>query len=133
MASCPVFKSARIVNHPRLPHYAGMTAPVDTPPSHNEPAILLVISKIPRGRVACYGQIAELAGLPGRARLVGRLLSRLPEGSTVPWHRVINASGRISMPPGSRAYHRQKQRLEQEGIVFAGERIRLKLYQWQPG
>lgn len=95
-------------------------------------AVLRVIHSIPRGKVAAYGQVAELAGLPGRARWVGRLLSQLPAGSTVPWFRVINASGRLSFAPGSIDYQRQRQHLEREGVVFDGETIRLKLFRWNP-
>jgi methylated-DNA-protein-cysteine methyltransferase-like protein len=100
------------------------------PPDHA--AILLVIKRIPRGRVASYGQIAQLAGLPGRARLVGHMLSRLPEGSTVPWHRVINARGEIAFHPDSLAYRRQRQALESEGVAFRAARVELRLYRWQP-
>ena len=57
-----------------------------------------VIALIPKGRVATYGQVAELAGFPGGARRVGRILSQLPSGSRIPWHRVVNASGGISLP-----------------------------------
>jgi methylated-DNA-protein-cysteine methyltransferase-like protein len=81
------------------------------------------VSGIPRGRVAAYGEVARMAGLPGRARLVGYALRQLPKGSEVPWHRVINASGRISFPPGSPAWDRQHQRLLDEGVPFQGGRI----------
>ncbi len=81
------------------------------------------VSGIPRGRVASYGQVARMAGLPGRARLVGHALKQLPKGSEVPWHRVINASGRISFPPGSPAWERQYQRLLDEGVPFQGGRV----------
>ena len=64
-------------------------------------AIYLVIHSIPKGKVAAYGQVALAAGLPGNARMVGKILSRLPEGSKIPWHRVVNAAGKISFPTDS--------------------------------
>lgn len=82
---------------------------------------------IPRGRVASYGQIATLAGLPGRARLVGRVLSHLPPGSEVPWQRVVNARGEISLPDDAGA--RQRRLLESEGVSFsASGRIDLRRF-----
>jgi methylated-DNA-protein-cysteine methyltransferase-like protein len=92
-----------------------------------------VIALIPKGRVATYGQVAELAGLPGGARRVGRVLSQLPSGTRIPWHRVVNASGGISLPEGSGGHVRQQTRLEKEGIVFSTSgRIALRRYRWQP-
>lgn len=78
--------------------------------------ICRVVQAIPRGRVASYGQVAELAGLPGRARLVGRVLSLLPPNSRVPWQRVVNARGE----PGLRGEDaaRQRRLLEREGVRF---------------
>jgi methylated-DNA-protein-cysteine methyltransferase-like protein len=81
------------------------------------------VSSIPRGKVAAYGEVARMAGLPGKARLVGQALKHLPRGSHVPWHRVINAGGRISFPQGSPAWERQYQRLLDEGVPFQGGRI----------
>jgi methylated-DNA-protein-cysteine methyltransferase-like protein len=92
-----------------------------------------VIALIPKGRVATYGQIAELAGLPGGARRVGRLLSHLPPGSKIPWHRVINASGGISLPEDSGGLARQRRLLKKEGVAFnASGRISLHRFRWQP-
>ncbi|WP_224960154.1 MGMT family protein [Geomonas subterranea] len=95
--------------------------------------IYAVVSLVPRGRVATYGQIAALAGLPGRARQVGYALSALNDPS-VPWHRVINARGEISpRSGGSDADERQRLRLEDEGIHFDSHgRIPLDLYRWRP-
>ena len=90
-----------------------------------------VIYAIPKGRVATYGQIAELAGLPRAARLVGNTLKNLPKNSKLPWHRVINASGKISLPMDGNG-KLQKQRLEKEGVVFLKGKINLKHYLWQP-
>ena len=89
------------------------------------------VRRIPRGRVATYGQIAREAGMDGQPRLVGYAMHALPHGSSVPWHRVINATGRISLPgPSGRS---QREKLETEGIVFGKSgRIPLKTYQWRP-
>ncbi len=91
-----------------------------------------VVAHIPEGKVATYGQIAELAGLPRMARAVGRTLSQLPKDTQLPWHRVINAKGQISFPVGSDAYICQKERLENEGITLLKGKISLKDYRWQP-
>lgn len=90
-----------------------------------------VVAAIPSGKVATYGQVAELAGLPRMARAVGRTLSQLPKGSKLPWHRVINAAGKISFPEGSEAYKRQRARLEDEGVTFLKGKVPLKTYRWQ--
>ncbi len=90
------------------------------------------VARIPRGKVATYGQIARLSGLAGQARLVGYALHSLPSGIDIPWQRVVNAQGYISFPAGSTAYFRQKELLEIEGIVFVKERIDLKTYGWRP-
>lgn len=88
------------------------------------------VARIPRGRVATYGQIADLAGLGRGARLVGRALRCLPPDSGVPWHRVVNASGRISLPPGSEARERQQALLAAEDVAVVGGRIDLGRYRW---
>jgi methylated-DNA-protein-cysteine methyltransferase related protein len=94
--------------------------------------IYAVVRRIPRGRVATYGQVAELAGLPRQARLVGYALNALVEGSTVPWHRVVNAKGEISQR-GSGAIS-QRIRLVNEGIaVTARGAVDLSRYRWNPG
>ena len=93
-------------------------------------AILLVVSRIPAGKVASYGQVAELAGLPGKARLVGRIMSRLPPDSDIPWYRVVNAAGKISLPERSGGHARQKSQLEKEGVEVNGSRIALAKYRW---
>jgi methylated-DNA-protein-cysteine methyltransferase-like protein len=82
-----------------------------------------VVEDIPRGQVATYGSVAERAGLRGRARLVGHALKVAPRSRRLPWHRVVNASGRISFPPGSEYHQLQRRRLEREGVRFRGERI----------
>jgi methylated-DNA-protein-cysteine methyltransferase-like protein len=88
------------------------------------------VQKIPYGRVATYGQIALEAGMEGQARLVGYALHATPRGLQIPWHRVINSAGRISLP-GLTA-RRQKALLEKEGIQFSpAGKVNLKLYQWK--
>lgn len=91
--------------------------------------IVAAVRRIPRGRVSTYGAVADVAGLPRRARLVGTVL-RTTSVRDLPWFRVINASGRISFPAGSDAYLRQRRKLEAEGIVFIGGRISLDDYGW---
>lgn len=92
--------------------------------------ILAAVRRIPRGRVSTYGNIAELAGLPRRARLVGTVLKHTPASRDLPWFRVINSSGRISLPSGSDAYMRQKKKLEAESVVFRGDRVDMQRYGW---
>ena len=94
--------------------------------------IYRVVGLIPRGRVATYGQIAELAGLPRQARRVGYALSALPRGTAVPWQRVVNASGEISMRAHPGAERRQRNLLRLEGIAFDRGRIPLDRFQWRP-
>jgi methylated-DNA-protein-cysteine methyltransferase-like protein len=91
-----------------------------------------VIRRIPRGRVATYGQISDLAGIPGQARRTGYALAALPPDSGMPWHRVINAQGRSSFPPGSAHEKLQRRLLRQEGVEFdSSGRIDLSLFRWQ--
>ncbi len=92
--------------------------------------ILAAVRSIPRGKVCTYGNVADVAGLPRRARLVGTTLRQTPASRDLPWYRVINAGGRISFPVGSDAYARQRRKLEAEGIVFLGGRVDLKRYGW---
>ena len=82
-----------------------------------------VVAAIPKGSVATYGQVADLAGMPRHARLVGRTLSELPRDTKLPWHRVINASLRISLRADSDGHSVQRRRLEAEGVEFVGERV----------
>jgi methylated-DNA-protein-cysteine methyltransferase-like protein len=90
-----------------------------------------VVARIPRGRVATYGQIARIARLPGQARLVGYALHALPAGSRLPWQRVVNAQGAISV--GGESGARQRKLLEAEGVRFNERgRIDLAKFQWRP-
>jgi len=94
-------------------------------------AIRRVIAAIPRGCVASYGEIASRAGLPRRARLVGRVLSDAGEGAGLPWHRVLRADGKIALVPGSRGYREQRQRLIAEGVAVLKGRVNLARFGWQ--
>ena len=94
--------------------------------------IWATIRDIPEGSVASYGQIAEVAGVPRGARQVGYALRQLPEGHTVPWHRVIRASGKIAFEKGSDAYNEQAKRLMMEDVAILEGRVDMQKYRWQP-
>src|SRR5690349_1681308 len=101
--------------------------------SSTHDTILAVVRRIPRGRVATYGQIAALAGLARQPRLVGYALHALPASTTVPWHRVINARGMVSIRSDRTASLSQRLLLEREGIVFdARGRLSLVRFGWRP-
>lgn len=100
--------------------------------NNNYKRIWETVLRIPFGHVASYGQIADLAGLPGRARLVGKALAKTPEQLSIPWYRVINSQGKISFAAGSEQFAKQKGFLQQEGVVVFNGRIKLKEFQWQP-
>lgn len=93
-----------------------------------------VVKQIPIGIVLTYGQVAELAGLDGKARLVGYALFRVEIETDIPWQRVVNAKGEVSYSIARcGGDYLQKTLLEQEGIEFnQGNRIDLKKYRWQP-
>ncbi|MGA8278767.1 MAG: MGMT family protein [Rhodanobacteraceae bacterium] len=104
------------VDHASIPVHAG---------------ILRVIASIPSGCVASYGEIAERAGLPGRARLVGHVLRATPGNPSLPWHRVIRADGRVAFPVDSRAHREQLRRLAREGVRPTAGRIDMRRFGWQ--
>jgi methylated-DNA-protein-cysteine methyltransferase-like protein len=121
---------------------ASLTAdPIHTPAGAVEPEcpmdaaaadrIRLVVSRIPRGTVSTYGAVAALAGLPGRARLVGRTLAALPARTRLPWHRVVNAGLGLSPRGDPAAVAEQRRRLEAEGIRFRGDRVD-RAHRWEP-
>lgn len=93
--------------------------------------IFAVIHQIPHGKVSTYGEIARMAGYPGYARHVGKALGNLPKDSKLPWFRVINSKGEISLTGPD--WDRQRERLVAEGIAVSAEgKISLKKYKWQP-
>lgn len=93
--------------------------------------ILQVIALIPYGKVASYGQIARMAGLPKHARLVGYLLKHLDSAADIPWHRVINSQGKISLSKLNESGENiQRLKLVAEGVMVIGDKINLKQYQW---
>ncbi|CAM3642808.1 Methylated-DNA--protein-cysteine methyltransferase [Vibrio aerogenes CECT 7868] len=93
--------------------------------------IYTVIRQIPAGKVSTYGDIARMAGYPGYARHVGKALGHLPKGSNLPWFRVINSKGEISLTGPD--YERQRQNLLTDGVEFtAGGKISLRRYRWHP-
>lgn len=95
--------------------------------------IYAVVRRIPRGRVATYGQVATLAALPDHARQVGYALHALPDDTTVPWHRVVNAQGAVSIRASSGWERMQGLLLENEGVEFDHRgRINLTRYRWKP-
>ena len=96
------------------------------------PRIWNVVAAIPHGHVASYGQVAELAGVARGARMVGWALGQAPDRATLPWHRVLNAQGRISIPKGSRARAEQIRRLTDEGVVVNDGKVDMKRYRWEP-
>ena len=104
--------------------------PVMMNPQHAR--ILEAVSAIPRGRVASYGAIAARAGLPGRARLVGRALRDAPAAPALPWHRVLRADGRIALPAVSAGYTEQCRRLAAEGVTVRNGRVALAAFGLDP-
>ena len=88
-----------------------------------------IVASIPEGVVTTYGEVARLAGSPRAARQVGGVLSRLPEGTTLPWHRVVNRHGMISLQGDQQI--RQRDALEAEGIEVSDEgQLNLETYRW---
>lgn len=97
-------------------------------PNDRDERIRAEVRRVPVGYVTTYGAVARRLG-DCTARMVGAAMASLPDGSDVPWHRVINSQGRISVPGG--AGHRQRQLLEEEGVAFdAGGRVNLEVFGW---
>lgn len=95
-------------------------------------AICAVIRRIPKGWVATYGQVAAMAGLPRRARLVGTVLQQLDPATKIPWHRVVNAKGAVSYSPSRNGGDAlQRRLLEEEGVEFDDKnRFNLERFRW---
>lgn len=93
--------------------------------------ILSTVALIPYGKVASYGQIAAMAGLPRHARLVGRVLSQMDSSSELPWHRVINSQGGISLSRlDDFGYNEQQARLIAEGVDIVNGKISFRKFGW---
>jgi methylated-DNA-protein-cysteine methyltransferase-like protein len=95
-------------------------------------ALYLTLNQVPEGKVVSYGQLAELAGLGRAARWVGRTLSQLPEGTSLPWHRVIGAGGKVSLPVGTVSGDEQRARLRAEGVIVQNNRVDIRRHGWRP-
>ena len=87
---------------------------------------------IPKGKVAAYGQIADLAGLPGRARLVSKAMSNAPNDLHLPWHRVLRSNGEIAFKAGSAQAEKQKDLLVKDKVAVIKNRVNLTTHGWQP-
>jgi methylated-DNA-protein-cysteine methyltransferase related protein len=94
-------------------------------------AIRAVVARIPPGQVSSYGEIASRAGLPGRARMIGKVLGKTPDGVELPWFRVLRSDGRIAFPPQSKAYREQRARLIGEGVRVERGRVDLARFGWE--
>lgn len=112
-----------------MPSSSATTSPADDRRS----ALYAVLAAVPRGKVVSYGQLGELAGLARAARWVGRCLSQLPDDTALPWHRVVAAGGRLSLPVDSAAGAEQRRRLAAEGVVLTGNRLDIRRHGWHPG
>ncbi len=108
-------------------------APQTACPNTRREALYAALAEVPRGKVVSYGQLAELAGLGRAARWVGRTLGQLPAGSRLPWHRVISASGRLSLAADSAAGAEQRARLREEGVFIHNDRVDIRRHGWRPG
>jgi|GEM_PF-237723 len=106
--------------------------PPTAPGDELRAAIHAIVRRVPRGRVATYGQIAALAGFPRHARQVGHAMRDLPQGSDLPWHRVLNARGEVSPRAAVGWEDLQRDLLEQEGVELVRERVDLARYGWKP-
>jgi methylated-DNA-protein-cysteine methyltransferase-like protein len=98
----------------------------------NYSRIWKTVNAIPKGKVSSYGQIADFAGLPGRARLVGKALGQIPKGEKVNWHRVLRSNGQIAFPKGSEQAQLQIGLLQEEDVVVLNHRVKLKEFGWEP-
>ncbi|WP_434601676.1 MGMT family protein [Pseudomonas sp. Z4-7] len=118
--------------------FPGILYVTDTPAAPENAAqirrttLYLTLAQVPAGQVVTYGQLAEMAGLGRAARWVGRTLSQLPNDTKLPWHRVLGAGGRISLPAGSASGDEQRARLRMEGISVLNNRVDIQRHGWRP-
>ncbi|WP_371259593.1 MULTISPECIES: MGMT family protein [Pseudomonas] len=119
-------------------HFSGKPNVTDLPAAPEDAAqirrttLYLTLAQVPAGKVVTYGQLAEMAGLGRAARWVGRTLSQLPDDTRLPWHRVLGAGGRISLPAGSASGDEQRARLRLEGISVLNNRVDIRRHGWRP-
>ena len=111
-----------------------MTKPAIDPEGNQarRTALYVALGQVPEGKVVTYGQLAELAGLGRAARWVGRTLSQLPDGTRLPWHRVVASGGRISLKLGTVSGDEQRARLRAEGVHISNNRVDMKCHGWRP-
>ena len=109
------------------------SADTDNTKLNPEERIWHTIALIPEGYVTSYGKIADLAGLPGRARYVGYCLRNVPASLTLPWHRVLRSNGQIAFRAGTSQADTQCELLAEEQVLVQNNRVNLKLYGWEPG
>lgn len=100
--------------------------------NNNAQRIWRTVSRVPKGKVAGYGFIADLAGLPGRARLVGRALRNAPMELQLPWYRILRSNGQIAFAKGSAQAQQQIGLLQQEGVVVLNHRVNMEEFGWKP-
>lgn len=93
--------------------------------------VINLVKKIPKGKIASYGQIAKLTDKPNASRGVSWVLYTCSKSYNLPWHRVINSKGKISFPKGTINYKKQKNYLQSEGVYFVDEQLDMKKYQWK--
>jgi len=99
----------------------------------NAQKIWKTVCKVPRGKVSSYGFIADLSGLPGRARLVGKVMQYAPDEMKVPWYRILRSNGQLAFAAGSEQAEKQKGLLQEEGVIVLNNRVKLKDFGWYPG
>ena len=123
-----------LINHDSSKITARKDAPTDTAAAsadQRRAALYLALAQIPAGQVTSYGELAARAGLGRAARWVGRTLSQLPDDTTLPWHRVVAAGGRLSLPVGNPAGDEQRARLRSEGVSIHNERVDMRRHGWR--
>jgi methylated-DNA-protein-cysteine methyltransferase-like protein len=108
------------------------TSPSPASATARREALYLCLAQVPSGRVVSYGQLAAIAGLGRAARWVGCTLSQLPQGSSLPWHRVVTAGGHLSLAQGTPSGDEQRQRLRDEGIYLTNDRVDIRVHGWRP-
>jgi len=117
-----------VTDHPP----ASDNAPQPTAAEIRRTALYLTLHQVPEGKVVSYGELAAMAGLGRAARWVGRTLSQLPHDTTLPWHRVLGAGGRISLPAGTASGDEQRARLRAEGVTVSNNRVDIQRHGWRP-